>query len=305
MSPFALYPRSWCCDDPALRIRAAAGPLLHRFFDHAAEEEPDVPELVRGKSARVFGHLMALLALMKDSRWPTTATTRRQGTAVRASTRWAAAWRFRRIVAGLEARRRTCARRRCRDFPPPPISPIIWCARACPFRDAHGIVARAVREAEAAGCDLSGLPLAVLRRFSGPDRPGRVPGCSRSGFRSRRATTSAAPRRGLYARPLRADAGVWHARGAHEAGRRPPSTSAIPRVRKLGEARPARCSCATTPSQPRRGGEAGVRGDLRRWRAGKLFEKLFITEASLAGKLAPPAICEIYDAVAEGSCTTS
>ncbi|MEX0638674.1 MAG: argininosuccinate lyase, partial [Burkholderiales bacterium] len=35
------------------------------------------------------------------------------------------------------------------------------------FRDAHGIVARAVREAEGAGCELSGLPLAVLKRFSG------------------------------------------------------------------------------------------------------------------------------------------
>jgi serine/threonine protein kinase len=32
---------------------------------------------------------------------------------------------------------------------------------------------------------------------------------------------------------------------------------------------------------------------------GRLFEKLFITEASLAGKLAHPHICEIYDAVAE------
>jgi argininosuccinate lyase len=38
--------------------------------------------------------------------------------------------------------------------------------KGVPFRDAHGIVARAVREAEAVGCDLSGLPLAVLKRFS-------------------------------------------------------------------------------------------------------------------------------------------
>src|SRR3982751_3292612 len=29
------------------------------------KKNPDVPELVRGKSGRVFGHLMALLALMK------------------------------------------------------------------------------------------------------------------------------------------------------------------------------------------------------------------------------------------------
>ena len=34
------------------------------------------------------------------------------------------------------------------------------------FRDAHGAVARAVREAELAGCGLPGLPLAVLKRFS-------------------------------------------------------------------------------------------------------------------------------------------
>ena len=38
--------------------------------------------------------------------------------------------------------------------------------KGVPFRDAHGIVARAVREAEGLGCDLSGLPFAVLKRFS-------------------------------------------------------------------------------------------------------------------------------------------
>jgi argininosuccinate lyase len=37
--------------------------------------------------------------------------------------------------------------------------------KGVPFRDAHGVVARAVREAETLGCDLSGLPLAVLKRF--------------------------------------------------------------------------------------------------------------------------------------------
>jgi argininosuccinate lyase len=40
------------------------------------------------------------------------------------------------------------------------------------FRDAHEIVALAVREAEAKGCDLADLPLAALKRFSraiGPD----------------------------------------------------------------------------------------------------------------------------------------
>jgi argininosuccinate lyase len=38
--------------------------------------------------------------------------------------------------------------------------------KGVPFRDAHEAVARAVRAAEAAGCDLSELPLKTLKRFS-------------------------------------------------------------------------------------------------------------------------------------------
>jgi argininosuccinate lyase len=38
--------------------------------------------------------------------------------------------------------------------------------KGVPFREAHEMVARAVREAEARQCDLSQLPLATLRRFS-------------------------------------------------------------------------------------------------------------------------------------------
>jgi len=38
--------------------------------------------------------------------------------------------------------------------------------KGVPFRDAHETVARAVREAEATGCDLSGLPIKVLQAFS-------------------------------------------------------------------------------------------------------------------------------------------
>jgi argininosuccinate lyase len=44
--------------------------------------------------------------------------------------------------------------------------------KGVPFRDAHGAVARAVRAADAAGCDLARLPLKTLKRFSakiGPD----------------------------------------------------------------------------------------------------------------------------------------
>ena len=38
--------------------------------------------------------------------------------------------------------------------------------KGLPFRDAHAAVARAVRHAEAKGCDLADLPLDELRQFS-------------------------------------------------------------------------------------------------------------------------------------------
>src|SRR6185436_16103304 len=38
--------------------------------------------------------------------------------------------------------------------------------KGLPFRDAHEVVARAVRAAEKAGVDLAALPLATLQRFS-------------------------------------------------------------------------------------------------------------------------------------------
>jgi argininosuccinate lyase len=44
--------------------------------------------------------------------------------------------------------------------------------KGVPFRDAHGVVARAVREAERAGVDLAALSLQKLKSFSrkiGPD----------------------------------------------------------------------------------------------------------------------------------------
>jgi hypothetical protein len=42
-------------DQRAIPVHRSAGPLLHRQLDHAAKKNPDVPELVRGKSGRVFG----------------------------------------------------------------------------------------------------------------------------------------------------------------------------------------------------------------------------------------------------------
>jgi argininosuccinate lyase len=133
------------------------------------KKNPDVPELVRGKSARVFGHLMALLALMKaqplaynrdnqEDKEPLfdTVDTLANSLAV-----------FADLVAGLEAREENMREAALQGFSTATDLADYLVRKGMAFRDAHGIVARAVSEAEATGCDLSGLPLSVLRRFSG------------------------------------------------------------------------------------------------------------------------------------------
>ncbi|MBI3375738.1 MAG: argininosuccinate lyase [Betaproteobacteria bacterium] len=132
------------------------------------KKNPDVPELVRGKSARVFGHLMALLALMKgqplaynkdnqEDKEPLfdTVDTLRDSLAV-----------FTSLVAGLEARPENMREAALEGFSTATDLADYLVRKGVAFRDAHGVVARAVREAELTGCGLSGLPLAVLKRFS-------------------------------------------------------------------------------------------------------------------------------------------
>ena len=132
------------------------------------KKNPDVPELVRGKSARVFGHLMALLTLMKgqplaynkdnqEDKEPLfdTVDTLCDSLAVFAS-----------LVAGLEASAQNMREAALEGFSTATDLADYLVRKGVPFRDAHGAVARAVREAELTGCDLPGLPLAVLKRFS-------------------------------------------------------------------------------------------------------------------------------------------
>ena len=132
------------------------------------KKNPDVPELVRGKSARVLGSLVALLALMKgqplaynkdnqEDKEPLfdAVDTLKDSLAV-----------FAELVAGMQPVPEAMRAAALEGFATATDLADYLVRKGVPFRDAHGIVARAVREAEAVGCDLSGLPLAVLRRFS-------------------------------------------------------------------------------------------------------------------------------------------
>jgi argininosuccinate lyase len=132
------------------------------------KKNPDVPELVRGKSARVLGDLVALLALMKgqplaynkdnqEDKEPLfdAVDTLQDSLAV-----------FAELVAGMQPVPEAMRAAALEGFATATDLADYLVRKGVPFRDAHGIVARAVREAEAVGCDLSGLPLAVLKRFS-------------------------------------------------------------------------------------------------------------------------------------------
>ena len=132
------------------------------------KKNPDVPELVRGKSARVIGHLNALLVLMKgqplaynrdnqEDKEPLFDTIDTVVDCLRV---------FAGMLGTLECRRermREAARLGCMtatdlaDY---------LVRRGVPFRDAHEAVGRAVRSAAEAGRDLAEMTLEELRTFS-------------------------------------------------------------------------------------------------------------------------------------------
>jgi argininosuccinate lyase len=132
------------------------------------KKNPDVPELVRGKTGRVNGHLVALLTLMKgqplaynkdnqEDKEPLFDTV---DTLVMTLTIYAD------MIAGIEVnaeRMRTAA---AEGFATATDLADYLVKKGVPFRDAHETVARAVRHAEARSCDLSALPLAELQQFS-------------------------------------------------------------------------------------------------------------------------------------------
>ena len=132
------------------------------------KKNPDVPELVRGKTGRVNGHLVCLLTLMKgqplaynkdnqEDKEPLfdAADTLRDVLAILAAMLPAVTPRPDRMRQALEAGFATATD--LADY---------LVRKGLAFRDAHEVVARAVREAEQQGCDLAGLPLERLKSFS-------------------------------------------------------------------------------------------------------------------------------------------
>jgi len=138
------------------------------------KKNPDVPELIRGKTGRIFGHLMALLTLMKgqplaynkdnqEDKEPLFDTADNLRGALK-------------VFADMMGKLR-CNRERMRAAAAQGFSTATDLAdylvnKGIAFRDAHEIVGKAVALGVKTGRDLAELDLAELRQFSpaiGPD----------------------------------------------------------------------------------------------------------------------------------------
>jgi len=132
------------------------------------KKNPDVPELARGKTGRVFGHLVGLLTLMKGQALAYNKDNQEDKEPVfdTVDTLVETLAIFAEMIPGIEVepeKMRTAARE---GYATATDLADYLVKRGVPFRDAHEAVARAVRAAEARGCDLADLPLAELRSFA-------------------------------------------------------------------------------------------------------------------------------------------
>ena len=132
------------------------------------KKNPDVPELVRGKSGRVYGHLMSLLTLMKsqplaynkdnqEDKEPLFDTVDTLRDSIRA---------FADMAPHLEPNKPSMYEAARRGFSTATDLADYVVVKGIPFRDAHEIVGKAVAYGLKTGKDLSEMTLEELQQFS-------------------------------------------------------------------------------------------------------------------------------------------
>ncbi|MBI1732044.1 MAG: argininosuccinate lyase [Gammaproteobacteria bacterium] len=133
------------------------------------KKNPDVAELLRGKTGRVYGDLMALLTLMKGQPLAYNRDNQEDKEAlfdavdtVRNCLRACCG-----MLPGLRVQREAMVAAAARGQGTATDLADYLVGRGVPFRDAHAIVGRVVQFAIGAGKDLSELNIEELRRFSG------------------------------------------------------------------------------------------------------------------------------------------
>jgi argininosuccinate lyase len=131
------------------------------------KKNPDVPELARGKTGRVVGHLMGLITLMKgqplaynkdnqEDKEPLFDTVDTLKDTLRI---------FAEMMGGITTKPEAMEAAARRGYATATDLADYLVKKGLPFRDAHEVVAHAVKSAISHQVDLSELPLAVLQGF--------------------------------------------------------------------------------------------------------------------------------------------
>jgi len=142
------------------------------------KKNPDVPELARGKTGRVVGHLMALITLMKgqplaynkdnqEDKEPLfdTVDTFKDTLRIFAEMVGGQLDAQGQRSGGLTVNPQAMEQAALKGYATATDLADYMVKKGLPFRDAHEAVAHAVKTAQAQGVDLSELPLSTLQSF--------------------------------------------------------------------------------------------------------------------------------------------
>lgn len=131
------------------------------------KKNPDVPELARGKTGRVNGHLIALLTLMKGQPLAYNKDNQedKEGLFDAADTVRDTLTIFAGMIGGIQVNKDAMRSAALQGYATATDLADYLVKKGVPFRDAHETVARAVRSSEERGCDLSDLSLEDLQSF--------------------------------------------------------------------------------------------------------------------------------------------
>lgn len=132
------------------------------------KKNPDVPELVRGKSGRVYGHLMGLLTLMKGQPLAYNKDNQEDKEPLFdiADTLLVTLEIYADMLRGVKVNQANMRQAALEGFSTATDLADYLVKKGLPFRDAHEVVALAVKLGVQRGCDLADMPLETLQKFS-------------------------------------------------------------------------------------------------------------------------------------------
>ncbi len=132
------------------------------------KKNPDVPELVRGKTGRIFGHLISLLTLMKGQPLAYNKDNQEDKEPLfdTVDTLKGSLKVFADMIPAITCKPQNMREAAMKGFATATDLADYLVRKGTPFRDAHEVVGKAVALGVSKGCDLADLSLEELRGFS-------------------------------------------------------------------------------------------------------------------------------------------